>query len=365
MATPSVHIIVINWNGWHDTLECLNAVLDLDYPSFRAVVVDNGSRDNSCDRIRDWARGNSAVRSSHLARHHCRKPITVVVYDRSVAEGGGDPRSEQSLEQLSAPDKLVLIQSEENLGFAGGCNVAIRYALAAGTDYVWLLNNDAVPEPAALGRLVDFLQSHPGYQGVTGQIRLYDDPSVIWNCGGTLTWYGSRRYHYATAPAAAAPQQGFRRVTFVTGCAALFRASLFKQVGMLSNRFFFGEEDFELCLRLKRRGYRLACRYDAIVYHKVGASIDAASQGKVVGKAYLYYLNRFIDLRGYWPRAVWLIWRSLYLMYIIPMLRLKHKIPWHTLWLLRKSLLKNSKDLQEVDRHTFQRVLNSRLEGLD
>ena len=158
------------------------------------------------------------------------------------------------------------------------------------------------------------------------------------------------------------PQHGFKRISFITGCASLFRTSLFKKAGFLSERFFFGEEDFELSQRLKRLGCKLACRYDAIIYHKVGSSINNAASGKIMAKTYIYYLNRFINLRYYWPKLLWRTWRFIYFFYIFLLLKLKHGVSWSNLWTLRNDLIKDSTNLDGVNRATFEQALRYKFE---
>ena len=159
----SVVAVVLNWNGAEDTLRCLESLSRQTLKPTRTVVVDNGSTDDSVARIRAWSEGKSNV---------------------------------------------VMIASPDNLGFAAGSNLGIRLAMKSGAEYVLLLNNDTVVEPDALDHLVGFMTSHPDYAACTGQIRYMDRP-VIWNCGGDLTWFGSRRYLYSEQPASAAPSDGW------------------------------------------------------------------------------------------------------------------------------------------------------------
>ena len=360
MAYPKVHIVILNWNGWRDTIECLESILRVDYPNYDIVVVDNGSDDESIERIHSWAKGDIIVETSYIDRSTDNKPINLVLYDRSVAENGGRFVAEKEKSFFSACERVTLIQVGENLGFAGGSNVGIRYSLATGSEYVWLLNNDTVVERSSLGKMVDFMGKHLDYSGITGQIRLYANRAITWNCGGKLTFYGSRKYYYANCQVENVPQRGYRKVSFITGCAVMFRTSLFKKAGLLSEQFFFGEEDFEFSQRLRRKGYKLACLYDAIIYHKVGKSINSAACGEMLGKVYIYYLNRFIDMRNYWPTIIWEIWRFFYLVYIVVLLKLKHKISWRNFWLLSKALLKNSSGLEAVSRATFEHALKSK-----
>src|SRR5947199_350495 len=105
-SSPKVACVVLNWNRWADTIECVNALKECIYPQLSLIIVDNGSTDDSLARIR------------------------------------------------SAHPKVLLLESGKNLGFAGGNNIGIRYALAHGADYVWLLNNDTTPAPDAVAALV-------------------------------------------------------------------------------------------------------------------------------------------------------------------------------------------------------------------
>lgn len=356
-TAPKVHVVILNWNGWRDTVECLESVCQSRYASYCTVVIDNGSEDDSCERIQAWANGELTVESRYVTYRQRDKPVRLVRYGSHLPETWREAPA--TIDPGGPPlGGVVLIRAGMNLGFAAGCNVGIRYAIEMGAEYVWILNNDTVVEPTALGELAGFLDRHERYHGVTGQIRLYDDPARIWNCGGMLTWYGARRYHDADAPVTAVPQSGHRQISFVTGCAVLFRVSVFRSIGMFSERFFFGEEDFELSQRLRRGRYALACRYDAVIYHKVGRAIGKAAQHGDLSIAFVYYLNRFIDMRGMWPRALWSMWRRLYLLlYIFPMLKGRHDVAWRELWTFGKTLLRDSMRLDAVDKDTFERLM--------
>ena len=137
-------ISILNWNGWEDTLECLESVRRLDYSNFLTVVVDNGSSNGSADKIKAWAEANLG-------------PGQVIAdYSRETALAGGDPETEKALEGAASSARLVLIRNEDNLGWTGGNNVAIHYALtrSANADSVFLLNNDALVDPRCVSTLV-------------------------------------------------------------------------------------------------------------------------------------------------------------------------------------------------------------------
>jgi len=136
VTMPSVTIIVLNWNGGQDTLACLESLAQLDYPEFGVLVVDNGSTDGSLQAVQE------------------RFP------------------------------EIPIIETGENLGYAGGSNVGLRWALDHGADYALLLNNDTVVAPDFLRLLVEAVGADPriGIAGPT--ICYYDRPEVIWSAGG-------------------------------------------------------------------------------------------------------------------------------------------------------------------------------------
>ena len=358
MTTPLVAVVVLNWNGWRDTIECLESLRRQAHARCRIIVVDNGSTDGSPEKIKAWADGEIAVTGRHLpALPVKREPIGLVEYDAAQAERGGTPEGEELIDSSAHAKGFVLIRSGENLGFAGGNNLAMRYALAHDPDFIWILNNDTSVLPDTLEKLVDFLTTNLDYVAVTGQTRYYDDPDRTWNCGGQLTWYGTRRYEYVNTPVSAVPQTGSRRITYMTGCAPLFRTRTLRDVGLLPTRFFFGEEDFELSHRLKSMGHAMACRFDALIFHKVGASVDQTPREASLGMAYVYYLNRFINLRGRWPAPIWHLWRMIYFPYIIFLARKGSRTSIDELFRFAVSLLRESSSRSGVDRKTFETIL--------
>jgi len=350
-SEAEVLVLILNWNGWQDTLECLESLRSSSYAAAQAVVIDNGSSDGSLDRIAVWAAQQVP-------------PVAVVRYTRAEAETGSDDAGERAaFADLPHSRRLILIDNGDNLGFAAGNNVGIRFAIDRGCWAVLLLNNDTVVASEAIGAMVGLLEKQPQVMGVTPRI-LYYDADRVWNCGGDLTAFGGRRYHWHGRRADETPQDGWRQVSFITGCAALLRTDLFCRVGLLSERFFFGEEDFEFAQRLRRARLPLACCYGATIRHKVSrsvAEVAEAAQGPpadaLANRIRLHYLNRFIDMRGYYPRPVWEAWRLVYLAYIALLLTRRYRFaPRRTLALLRSVWVESAR-LVGVSRTVFERVL--------
>jgi GT2 family glycosyltransferase len=342
-----VFIITLNWNGWEDTIACLESLLLLDNCNYRIVLLDNGSTNDSLKRLVAWASEKTCAAAD-------QRGLSLIRYDRAVAETGGSEAEEAIMHTASAGPCLVLIDNKENLGFAAGCNVGMRYALARGAANVWLLNNDTVVAPNSLALLVQCLQSHSEFVGLTPQIRYFFEPNTIWNCGGNLTWYGSRRYRYNDAGDKEVPQSGLETITFVTGCAFLLRTTVIKKVGLLTEKFFMGEEDFDYSHRLKNAGFKIGCCFDALIYHKVSVSVRGRpSQGSL----YIDFLNRFLYMKSIWPHYKWQLWRLGYTAYIFVLLRFRYQFKVKKILRMLQTVMHNSDTMEKVDRATYMDAL--------
>ena len=243
-------IIVLNWNGADDTLACLNSLMKAD-GDFRIYVVDNGSSDDSVSRIETW-----------IGEH----------------------------KKLDAR----LIALDRNYGFARGNNKGIAVAGQDTPDSYLLLNNDTEVSPDFLVSLQAFSKRNPQYRILTPKINYFYDKQKVWNCGGKLL-FGFRKYYCSEQPDMAVRETDHLSVSLVTGCALYFYPELLdEQNRLLTERFFFGEEDFELSLRMKKQKVQMACVLNSLIYHKVGAS---GNKMYGLGKVYMHYLNRFIDIR--------------------------------------------------------------------
>ena len=178
---PSVAIVLLNWNRWQLTLACLESVFRLDYPDFRVIVCDNDSSDDSMQRVRDWAKGRQPAPPAPPAdelRSLVVPPVPKPVSFRELT------RDEAESNERRPAVSLTLVQTGGNLGFAGGCNVGVRHALAQGTDYVWLLNNDTLAARESLRQMVDHVRAHAGV-GICGSTLLdIHRPSVVLALGG-------------------------------------------------------------------------------------------------------------------------------------------------------------------------------------
>jgi len=271
MNNRNILIIILNWNGWTDTKECLDSLLTLTNVSFTTVVVDNGST-NDCEQIERYVQQHYG-----LSRTYTKQEI-----------------DEARTLPVTEPGSFVLIKNNENLGFAKANNVGLRFAELTGYEFIYLLNNDTIVESDSLQKLFEVIINST-YAAVVPQIRYYNPSDTIWCCGGEINGF-YEAYHYKNEKTDVIPHEHVMQITFATGCALLFKRSIVKK---LSEKFFFGEEDFELSLRMKQQGMRMACVLPSVIYHKESASIDRSA--KFLNKIYVHKLNRLINIKNFAP----------------------------------------------------------------
>ncbi len=217
-------VIVLNWNGWQDTLDCLSSLEKLDYPNYKMVVVDNGSTDGSEENIR-----------------------------------------------TAYPD-IEILQSGGNLGFAGGNNIGIKYALEQGTDYVWLLNNDTVVDPAALTALVEEALFGSFIGMVGSKVYYYEPCDLIWFAGGTVSMVTGKTEHLLSRQRDIGQHYQSCDVDYVTACSMLVSREAIGSIGLLDTRFFLYYEETDWAMRAKRNGWRVRYQPTSKVWHKVSSS---------------------------------------------------------------------------------------------
>lgn len=224
---PKVDIILVNYNGDKDTIDCVNSMLQIDYSNFEIIIVDNASA------------------------------------------------TQQELEKM-LPSEVVYIKSNENLGFSGGNNLGIEYAIQNDADYVLLLNNDTVVDESFLKALVEAAQKHIDAGIITGKILFYDKQDYVWYAGGymNLNW---ARIHHDHIQEKDDFSDNDRIVSFATGCLMMMSKKIIGEVGMLNDAFFMYSEDAEFCSRIQNIGYKILYTPKAKIYHKVSSSSGGAN----------------------------------------------------------------------------------------
>jgi len=225
-----VSIVVLNWNNAPDTIECLESVRRLDYPNYGVLVVDNGSTDGSVDRIR--------------TKH----------------------------------PEVEIIETGQNMGYAGGNNAGIRRALVRGVEYICILNNDVAVAPDFLTPLLAALEERGDADVATPLLAEMANPDRIWALGAAV----DRRTGTVTRLHAGRHVHDWQvneslEIDVASGAAMLVKRQVFERVGLLDEAFYLYYEETDWCLRVRRAGYRILAVPTSVVWHKVSAALGQTS----------------------------------------------------------------------------------------
>ena len=258
----TVAIILVNWNGKNDTLACLASLRQVkssreagsssagQKSKVKCIVVDNGSTDDS-----------------------------VVAIKKNFPE-------------------VEVIETIENIGFAGGNNVGIRRALEDRFDFVWLLNNDTVVHEQAVSALIDAcglssvgiagskIYFAPGHEYHKRRYTHKERGRVLWYAGGLIDWENMYASHRGVDEVDNGQYDAVGETSFVTGCSMMIRREVIEKIGFFDEKFFAYLEDVDFCLRAKRLGYTLLYVPQSILWHK-----NAGSSG-VGSDTHQYYMTR-------------------------------------------------------------------------
>lgn len=213
-----------------------------------------------------------AVRSLQASR---TRPLEILIVDNASGDGSAD-RLRGSLERVR------VVESPTNAGFPGGCNIGIRAALAAGAEYVLLLNSDAVLAPDAIGHMAAAMAARQSL-GIAAPVLLSrEEPDHVSSAGISFSRRTARMRHRAAGRRVAALEPGaVQIVDAVSGCVMLIRRAVFERAGLLDEAYFFSFEDIDFCLRARDAGFHTGCVQDAIAYHEGGRTIGRRSARRV------------------------------------------------------------------------------------
>lgn len=238
VMSPKVFIVILNFNSFEDTEECLISLEKLDYSNYEVVIVDNLSTDNSYEKLKK----------------------------RFI--------------------KYNIMRSNKNLGYANGNNIGIKYALESGAEYICILNNDVIVERNFLDKIITVMEDKRDI-GLAGPcICQYDYKNSIQAMGANINLYtGLTQGKYKNYKYSEIPNKNIL-VDYLGGACFICRRQVFEDIGLIPENYFLYFEETEFCYRASIKGYKLLCVYDSKVYHKGSSTIS-----KYKGLSY-YFLNR-------------------------------------------------------------------------
>jgi GT2 family glycosyltransferase len=243
-----VSIVVLNWNGWKDTLQCLKSVEKIKVSNFQLsiIVVDNASTNKSVKEIKRYVK--------------------------------------------KSPLDIAILENEENLGFAGGNNVGIRHAISSGSDYIMILNNDTVVDKNIIKEFLKVVSKNPtigilspkiyfakGFEFHKKRYKRSDLGKVIWSAGGTIDWDNMFGKNRGVDEVDKGQFDKSTIIEFATGACMFLNVEAIKKVGAYDERYFMYFEDVDLCTRMRKKGWEINYVPKAMVWHKVAQSSGIGS----------------------------------------------------------------------------------------
>lgn len=219
----SVGVVILNWNGISDTIHCIAGLTSQTYQDFKIILIDNGSSEAGTDKVL------KKLKDTHKER-------------------------------------IVILKQAKNLGFAGGVNIGITYAVKNSFTYVALLNNDATPDRDWLKILVS--TSKKVNSCITTGLLLHSNGNTIDSSGDFYSIWGLPFPRNRNNPTSYAPQSGY--IFSATGGATLYKTTLFTDIGLFDESFFAYYEDVDISFRAQLAGWKIYYTDKAIAYHKQG-----------------------------------------------------------------------------------------------
>ncbi len=266
-SAARVFIVVLNFNNWRDTVECLDSLLEITYKNYSIVIVDNDSNDGSPEKIVTHCRGIS-------------EEIDIL----------------NTNEQITAHKKTVrikLLRADKNGGYGYGNNLGIKYALSERADYVLIINNDTIVDPDFLQPLVNTCEDDKTMGIVSGKIYYYDKPDTIWSNGGHFHSCTGKveQFNFNEKDNGLIPEG---EINFISGCMWFIPVDVIREVGYINEEYFMYMEDIDYCHRVLERDYKLAVVPESRIFHKAGDRDKSFSKFSVYWRSrnYMILLKR-------------------------------------------------------------------------
>lgn len=310
MIIPNVSIIIINWNGWKDTIECLESLYKIKYPNYQVILIDNASEDESLNKIELYCEGKIPVESKFFEYDPSNKPINTFKYTNNEINSGKPKGINQNIAEIDSKKqdihsnrKLILIKNDKNYGFAEGNNIGIRYAVETlKADYVLLLNNDTVVDPLFLTKLMEISVKKSSIGFVGPKTYFYDfegKNNVITFAGGSLNLKKGMSQSTGFGELDKGQYDKIKTVEYVEGSCILVKKEVLEKIGFLDPKYFAYWEETDLCVRGKNEGYKSVFVPEAKIWHKVSSSVPNPTMIYFMNRNMFWFMKKYAKQKEY------------------------------------------------------------------
>jgi len=295
-----VYIVIVNYNTFNDTIECLESLLKSNYANFQIFVIDNSPDDTSISHLSNWIT-NNYYNDLHTDFKHLVFPLVDKPVNHAIVLETDFNNSAKIY------DERIIIVRAENRGFAAANNIALKYILKNGEDssFIWILNNDTVVEKDTLNSLVNFYRLGASRMQIIGaRLRYYNNPRVIQAVAGHYNKWLGRHTHIGDGEEDMGQYDNYKpgKMDYIVG-ASVFLPKLFvDRAGIMCEDYFLYFEELDWIKTGMKYGYSMAVVPNAIVYHKESASIIGNNNKKGLSIAEYYSItNRVRFIKKWYP----------------------------------------------------------------
>jgi len=297
---PKVSVIILNWNGWQDTLECLESIYQISYSNYDVVLVDNNSTDDSIEKIKNYCKGQLEIESKYLSYQRKNKPITIIEYKEEEVKTINSQNYSLIIE-ANKTKILYLIKNPKNYGFAKGNNIGIDYALKIlDPDYILLLNNDTVVDPEFMLELVLTGESNDKIGFVGAKTYFYNHENVLQAAGG-----GDVDFKHGIVNEIASnivdngDYDSYIEIDFVGGVCLMCKRGVIDTIGLLNPLYFMYWEDVNWCLKGLKYGYKSVYAFKSRIWHKYGTSSESDFKIYYLNRNRIYTIKEYAEKKGF------------------------------------------------------------------
>lgn len=251
--SPFISIIILNWNGLNDTINCLNSLKKITYPNYEIIVVDNGSKNDECRKIKE-----------------------------------------------KYGDYAKFICNEKNIGFTGGNNVALKQIIAENkNEYVLLLNNDTEVKENFLDIQIEYAEQNKSIGILGPKIYYWQKDDIIQSVGGKINFYTGKIINRGQLQKDSGQYNDVQDVDCVSGCALLIKTEVIKKIGLLDEKYFAYWEETDWCQKAKKRGYQIRVIPQAVIWHKEYSSSKTEFSDYQITRNKLWFMKKHASVLQY------------------------------------------------------------------